>query len=266
MIKGLVLFDYDGTLVDERVGILTPTHKTKQAVSMLQEQGYLCVLATGRALSYIPKGAKDLYLDGYITSNGACATIHGKEILHDTFADEELRACIDDFEKNDINYILENKDICHVKNMEDPEFKHFLNYFHVPLEPYVAYKGFEQVAGKIEKITLVFKSPEAMKAYGKRIAERYEVSYHRNCNTFDIAKKEINKGVGVKALMEYCHIPFDQTIAFGDGDNDVELMKSVAHPIAMGIYDEKLKPYIQMVTDTVQEEGIYKALKKLEVI
>ncbi|MFR4218123.1 MAG: HAD hydrolase family protein, partial [[Clostridium] innocuum] len=52
MVKGLVLYDYDGTLVDERDEIYVPTQLTKAAISRLQDLGYLCVLATGRALSY----------------------------------------------------------------------------------------------------------------------------------------------------------------------------------------------------------------------
>ena len=67
MVKGLVLYDYDGTLVDERDAIYVPSNITKKTISRLQDMGYLCVLATGRALSYIPSGAKDLHLDGYVT-------------------------------------------------------------------------------------------------------------------------------------------------------------------------------------------------------
>ena len=85
MVKGLVLYDYDGTLVDERDEIYVPTQLTKVAISRLQDLGYLCVLATGRALSYIPNGAKDLHLDGYVTSNGAHVTVHGKVIHNDVF-------------------------------------------------------------------------------------------------------------------------------------------------------------------------------------
>ena len=69
MVKGLVLYDYDGTLVDERDEIYVPTQLTKVAISRLQDLGYLCVLATGRALSYIPNGAKDLHLDGFLMRN-----------------------------------------------------------------------------------------------------------------------------------------------------------------------------------------------------
>lgn len=58
-------------LVDERDAIYVPSNITKKTISRLQDMGYLCVLATGRALSYIPSGAKDLHLDGYVTCNGA---------------------------------------------------------------------------------------------------------------------------------------------------------------------------------------------------
>ena len=94
MVKGLVLYDYDGTLVDERDAIYVPSNITKKTISRLQDMGYLCVLATGRALSYIPSGAKDLHLDGYVTCNGAYVTVHGKVIHKVIFEDEELAALI----------------------------------------------------------------------------------------------------------------------------------------------------------------------------
>ena len=81
MIKGLVLYDYDGTLVDERDEIYEPTVKTKKAISLLQDKGYLCVLATGRALSYIPQEARNLSLDGYVTCNGHMLQFMGKKYI-----------------------------------------------------------------------------------------------------------------------------------------------------------------------------------------
>ena len=68
MVKGLVFFDYDGTLVDERDGIYAPTTQTIESVSKLQKNGYYCFLATGRALSYLPKAIHTLNLDGFVTS------------------------------------------------------------------------------------------------------------------------------------------------------------------------------------------------------
>lgn len=264
--NGLVLFDYDGTLVDEREDILTPTPKTKEAVTRLQENGYLCVLATGRAQSYIPKGAKNLYLDGYITSNGACVSVHGKQLFHEVFEDDELHRLLQDFKEFDINFMLENSQRCYVGDMEDINYHHFLDYFHVPKEKFVPYQDFSQVQGEIEKVTLIFPNRERLHAFANRIKGVYQVSFHRNCDTFDIAKKHIHKGVGVKAILEHYHIPLANTYAFGDGDNDVGLFRSVNCGIAMRIHDEQLDSLAKMVTGSVKEEGIYKALRKLEVI
>lgn len=266
MMKGLVLFDYDGTLVDEREGILSPTAMTKHAVEELQKRDMLCVLATGRALSYIPKGAKDLYLDGYVTSNGAYITVHGKVLFQNVFEDKELQALLLAFNANNINFILENAQYCYVKDLLDPNFIHFLNNFHIPKDNYVLYRKFDQVRGAIEKITLAFQSQAHMKMYGRKLSKYYSISYHRNCYTFDIGKPHINKGVGASVIADYYHIPVDAIYAFGDGDNDVELLSYAGYGIAMEKHDVQLDKVANMVTASVKDEGIYKALQKLEVM
>ena len=145
MVKGLVLYDYDGTLVDERDEIYVPTQLTKVAISRLQDLGYLCVLETGRALSYIPNGAKDLHLDGYVTSNGAHVTVHGKVIHNDVFSDEELLSLLQYMDSLSINYILEGTKFCYVKDLKESEYLHFMDNFKIPEDNFVKYRGFEDV-------------------------------------------------------------------------------------------------------------------------
>ncbi|MEG2544847.1 MAG: Cof-type HAD-IIB family hydrolase, partial [Longicatena sp.] len=266
MIKGLVLFDYDGTLVDERDQIYVPTSKTKKAISTLQDLGYLCVLATGRALSYIPKGAKDLYLDGYITSNGANVTIHGKEIAQDVIGDEELLKIIKVSEETNVNFILEGNTFCYVKDLKDKNYLRFMDNFKLPEDNFVAYKNFEQVSQNITKITFVFENAEKLKTMKEYLEKTYSISIHHNGETFDIAKRSIHKGVGVKAIVAYYKVPMEETYAFGEGDNDVELLGSVKHAIAMKTHDKKLDAVATLVTDEVREEGIYNALRKMGVL
>ena len=55
MNRGIVFFDFDGTLVDETARIYRPTAATKEALRQLKENGYLAVLATGRAKCYVPE-------------------------------------------------------------------------------------------------------------------------------------------------------------------------------------------------------------------
>lgn len=266
MVKGLVLYDYDGTLVDEREAILVPTAKTKAAISKLQNQGFLCVLATGRALSYIPNGAKDLHLDGYVTSNGAYVTIHGKVIHNDVFDDSELQELIQYMDEHNINYILEATQFCYVKDMKEKSYLHFMDNFKIPKDNFVRYRNYEEVKGKIGKITLAFSNREELEKASKHLQSRYQCSFHRNCDTFDIGKSSINKGVGVQAIIDYYQVPMEKTYAFGDGDNDVELLSTVTYGVAMHTHDPKLDEVAYMVTKSVKDEGIYEALKKMEVI
>lgn len=266
MINGLVLFDYDGTLVDEREKIYTPTKLTKRTIENLQNNGYLCMLATGRALSYIPNEAKDLHLDGYITCNGAYVTVHGKEVLKDVFDDAELEKLLLYFEQLGINFILESNEFCFVKDLKDKEYLHFVDNYKIPVNNFVLFKRFDQVKGKISKITLIFPNKEDMQK-SANVLERYmQVTLHRNCNTFDIGKKNVSKGTGIKAVTGYYHLPYEKTYAFGDDINDVEMIQTVKYGVAMGVHHKKLDDICYMVTKSVKDEGIYHACITLGII
>ena len=77
--KGAVFFDYDGTLTDEHAGILKPTEATREAIRKLRENGYLAILATGRAIPYIYDMGVEF--DGMSTSNGTYGVVAGEVIF-----------------------------------------------------------------------------------------------------------------------------------------------------------------------------------------
>ena len=55
-------------------------------------------------------------------------------------------------------------------------------------------------------------------------------------------------------------------MAFGDGGNDMSMLRHAGVGIAMGNAEDKVKAVADYVTDTVDADGIYKALKKLGVL
>ena len=81
-----------------------------------------------------------------------------------------------------------------------------------------------------------------------------------------MGKHGINKAEGVKAIIDRFGIPIENTYAFGDGENDVEMLGAVGTGIAMEIHSPALDGVAKFVTDSVKNEGIYNALKKLELI
>lgn len=266
MYKGLVLFDYDGTLVDERDGIYTPTDLTRRTIRQLQSMDYLCVLATGRALSYIPKAARTLGLDGFVASNGAYVMIHDQIIHHTVMDDDELSTLIQYMDERSINCFFETADYCYVKDMEEQAYQHMMQLYQLPRDGFTPYCDRSQINGKVEKITMYFSDRAMMKQCGQELAQTYECSYHRGSVSFDIAKRGVHKGAGAQTIIDTFQIPFEATYAFGDGDNDVDLLKTVNCGIAMRKHDPLLEAVADRICPTVKEEGIYQALKEMEVI
>src|SRR5699024_11312107 len=76
----------------------------------------------------------------------------------------------------------------------------------------------------------------------------------------EIVKKGINKAVGVDYARGYLGISQEHTIAFGDEDNDTEMIKYVKHGVAMGNAIEEVKEAADHVTDSNETDGIGKFL------
>jgi len=67
-------------------------------------------------------------------------------------------------------------------------------------------------------------------------------------------------------MLEYFRIPLNECVAFGDGGNDVAMLEHAGIGVAMGNAEDDVKQYADYVTDSVDEDGIFKALEHLNII
>ena len=74
------------------------------------------------------------------------------------------------------------------------------------------------------------------------------------------------KGIGVNKVLEYYGIDKSQAMAFGDGNNDIEMFEQVGHPIAMGNASDDLKAISEQICGHVAEDGIYYFCKENNLI
>lgn len=82
----------------------------------------------------------------------------------------------------------------------------------------------------------------------------------------DVVPKGSNKSIGIDKLLESYGITIQETMAFGDGGNDVEMLKHAGTGVAMGNAADEVKQIADYVTDGVDDDGIYNALKHFGVI
>ena len=88
---------------------------------------------------------------------------------------------------------------------------------------------------------------------------------HNYCH-LEVYAKENSKATGALKVLELLNIDIKDSYAFGDGDNDIELMEVAKIGVAMGNGTENLKKVSDYVTDDIEKDGIYNALVKLEII
>lgn len=260
--KGIVFFDYDGTLADEKEGIFLPTAATRQAAAKLRKNGYAVMLCTGRALCYVPECG--ISFDGYVTSNGAYAEVEKKEVFSDYVDSAELFKLTAAMDELGLYYSLERQDMCYAKDKNEADFRYMLDNFRI--NPDVFFPLEEKKPEKIAKLLLAC----ADDAKAALLAEKFKGSFvfekHRKNASYDIGKYGVSKGKAVEAVISSLGISRADTYAFGDGTNDYDFLRAVGHGIAMGYHAPILDEAAEYVTDTVKNEGITKALLKYKLI
>ena len=115
---------------------------------------------------------------------------------------------------------------------------------------------------------VMFTSEEDEKAFMEHLDPTMQyistsASYGRDGGTSgEVTKAGITKGSGVQAVLDMYNDPEGITYGFGDSMNDASLLQSTNIGIAMGNACDELKQYADYITDNIENDGIYKALKK----
>lgn len=260
--QGAVFLDFDGTLVDEQKKIYTPTETTCQALKQLQERGYLVGLATGRSKCYVPQTPIDF--DCYITTNGAYAQVDGQAVCNHFIEEEELTRLFSYFDQEDIAYVAESQDHCYVSNMESRRYLSLMELFHIDTTHYHPLSS--RQGEPINKLMVMYHERNEVDKLKARFGDRYEITSHRDVNSSDMGKRGINKGVGIQAVIQALGLELENTYAFGDGENDYDMLRQAGHGIAMGRHVTMLEDVAEFITATVSEEGIFQGLRHFGLV
>ncbi len=257
---GAVFFDYDGTIADEANQIFLPTEATRNTISELKKKGYAVFLATGRSKCYIPD-IPGLF-DGYVAANGAYCEINGEKISGIKIEDGIIDVLIKEFDNMELEYSFEDQEALYVKNPESKLYINMLNTFEIPLKIMRPLKNRKDVCKGI----VIFENEKQCNDIKEKFRGKLVFDRHRTYTSADISVEGVNKGVGVMSVIEKLNIPYENTYAFGDGTNDVEMIKAVCHGVAMGECVDGAREVAEYVTDTVINEGVTKAFEYYKLI
>lgn len=257
--KALFL-DIDGT-------ILKPDHTytdlTKEAITKAQQQDIEVFLATGRPAHEIDDIARDLNINSLIGYNGAYATHHGEVLVNEPMEAERVKDFLNLSKQlgNDIVLYMKGKNL--YTSLDNPSTKYFIDFFQIKHND----KFDEKYIHDILSMTLL--NMDSIKPHHFNIDPNIHLSpVHLKGleHSYDVIRKNVNKGEAINVLLNKLQISKNEAIAFGDGMNDKEMLQAVGHGVAMGNAHADLFDYAKYRTTTVDESGIHAGLKKLGVI
>lgn len=258
MIKA-IFFDIDGTLVSFKTHVVPPS--TIEALDILRKKGIKVFIATGRHLSSI-NNLGDLQFDGYVTLNGGICIAGTDGIIYKhSIPSEDIQALIRYQETVEVfpcSYVQEERLTMNYVNEDVEKVFRMLNFPEPPCEPIT------DIAGKTIYQLIAFFTPDQEERIMKVLSHCESTRW--NPLFTDIVPVGSSKRIGIDKMLEHFGIRLDECMAFGDGGNDISMLSHAGIGVAMGNAEDVVKQSASYVTDSVDENGIFKALKHFGVI
>ena len=110
----------------------------------------------------------------------------------------------------------------------------------------------------INKLSIAAKK-EMMEQLLLELGEQFTGIYHEE-EVVEIIPSGYSKATGIEKVCEILDIPLENTYAFSDSANDLEMLRYVAHGIAMGNGTKEAKESAGYITDALWEDGIQNGL------
>lgn len=260
----LLFFDIDGTLIECNLDIYSITENTRNALDRLKENGHDVFLATGRCKCFITEGVMNYPFSGYVTCNGAYVEYHGEPVYKAIIPSEAMKATMALSEQYDFNYYFESSDYIYVRDQNDERHQWFAKNW--GMKPETVIDDFDPETIETYIGMIVVNDKKDISPMVNALSKYFDVQRHQSDYSFDLTLKGVSKAVGIEKLVERINRNIDDTIAFGDGRNDIEMLETVKIGVAMGNAVDEAKAVANYETDRIENDGIVKALKHFELI
>lgn len=244
----IVFFDIDGTLIDMKKKHMT--EKTLDMLRRLKKNGVIICIATGRTPVTVPH-FEGIEFDAFLTFNGSYCYNQNETIFSNALEKQDVHTIIRNATEINRPVSIATKDRLSANGRDDD----LVQYYSFAKQKVEVTDDFEQVANEeVYQIMLgchVEDYPQLMKdVHNAKITAWWD-------RAVDIIPATGGKGIGVKKMLEYYHLDKTQAMAFGDGNNDIEMFQEVGTSVAMGNSSKELKEIANDVCGDVSEDGIY---------
>lgn len=260
MIKA-AFFDIDGTLVSLKSKVYPPS--TKYAIAALRRNGVLCFVATGRSKFEIAEEhlLDGIDFDGYLTNNGQDAYTPTGELLYGTPLDPaDAAAVLDRAEQLGC--------ACWMVSAE----QNVLNHLDAHVE--AAMEAIHTRPPKLGQLRPMLEKPIYKIVLFVSRAEMEQIvalaPHSRTTQWFplghDLISRDGGKRNAMLGILARYGLTAEEAIAFGDSENDLEMLRAAGIGVAMGNGTPEALEAADYVTNDCDDDGLLHALEHFGLI
>ena len=253
-----VFMDIDNTLLSHSQNAIPAC--ARKALHMLGEKGIMRVLATGRhyiQMQTLPDVLDHEY-EGYILLEGQLSLDKNREVVCSSpLQGEALEEVLSLFNRKEISVFFFEPDRIYANFYDDvvEELRRGASW-QVP--------GIGTYDGGDLLMASVFADVETEAKLAPHLPHCKRDRW--NAMGMDLIAKNAGKINGIRRFMEAEGLLPEEIIAFGDGENDIEMLQMAGIGVAMGNASEAVKRAADYVTDDIDEDGLYKALVHFRIL
>ena len=257
MIKAIFL-DFDSTLF---------SHVTKkipdsayEAILKAQANNVKVILATGRDIKEIDCfDTRNIKFDGYVLDDGQLLLdkdLNTLEVIYMTGKDRDQ--VINLFNSKKYPVMIRTREEGFINYLNEITIK-TLNDVDSEMPP---------IKNKIEDDILVSTIFTESEEERKQIMEDFKDSnvtwWHDN--SCDVVPKQAHKMRGILRMLKITNLNKDEVLACGDGENDIEMISTLPHSVAMGNSVPSIKKAAEFITADIDDNGLEIAFKHYNII
>lgn len=272
----LIFLDIDGTLTEPGSNI--PPVSAREAVQRARANGHKAVLCSGRSYGMLAP-LLQYGFDGLVGSAGGYIEYGGKAVYDCPMTPEQQSRVLSVFEESGVYRTVESK----TGTYTDEGFKAFLREnarssgnsellrWREQLEKDLGIRPMSEYRGEpIYKLVFMCRDVERLQRPRRLLEDEFnfcmqDTDRYGNING-ELINRKFDKGAAVRRLSEYLRIPLENTIAFGDSMNDLEMIETAGLGICMGNGSPALKKIADSVCPPVSEDGLHTAFRQLGLI
>lgn len=256
--RKLIFFDIDGTLLDHEKELPA---STKEAIFQLKEKGHEIAIATGRAPFMYTDLREELGIHTFVSYNGQYVVFNGEELYTNPLNKAPLLKLTETALSNNHPIVYMDHEDMKANVPEHPYINEGIATLKINQfpdhDPYY-YKGRDLYQ------SLLFCPEGEEKQYESEFTDFDFVRWHPL--SVDVLPKGGSKAKGIEKLVAKLGFSEEDVYAFGDGLNDMEMLNTVHHSVAMGNAVDKVKSVARYVTKSVDDDGIYHGLKMVGLL